>query len=64
MASISPESGSQVQHQLADLAVLAYEKLLHKDKTEFANLYNACKEWGFFHLDLSGSTSAGNLQNA
>lgn len=39
MTFISPESDSQVQHQLADLAVLDHEKLLHKDKTELANLY-------------------------
>ena len=42
--------------QIADLTVIHYEKLLRKDAAEAELLLRACTDWGFFYLDLEGSS--------
>jgi isopenicillin N synthase-like dioxygenase len=56
--SNNPTSSDKV----ADLAIISYEKLLHKDEAEAANLLHACTEAGFFYLDLRGTGSKGYLE--
>ena len=57
MASSTPVSGPLGSAtQVADLTVINYEKLLNKDAAEAARLLSACEDWGFFYLDLGGSS--------
>ena len=60
MASSALASGAPGSaHQIADLTVITYEKLLLKDPAEAALLLSACADRGFFYLDLGGFSGEG-----
>ncbi|KAK4201255.1 hypothetical protein QBC40DRAFT_324733 [Triangularia verruculosa] len=46
---------------LAPLTVISYTKLLANDVIESSNLLSACQNQGFFHLDLSSSSTGASL---
>jgi len=50
------------EYQIADLAVISYEKLLRKNPAEMTSLLSACVNWGFFYLDLGGSNTENYLE--
>lgn len=54
---------SDKEPQVANIALIAYEKLLAKDPAEIAKLYEACAHWGFFYLDLDGNQTKEYLDN-
>jgi isopenicillin N synthase-like dioxygenase len=47
---------------VANLTVVSYEKLLSNDQDESSRLLSACREWGFFYLDLTSTESASYLR--
>ena len=47
----------EVDYGVASLTTISWERLLQGDLAEAAALLAACKEAGFFYLDLSGVQS-------
>jgi isopenicillin N synthase-like dioxygenase len=64
MAEATPTpAASDKEPQVADIAVISYEKLLAKDPAEVLKLYEASTHWGFFYLDLDGHQTREYLDN-
>lgn len=38
---------------VAELAVINYDNILKRNAEECLSLFEACRKWGFFYLDLS-----------